>query len=46
MIYSPQLTWKFGHHYGQGLHRGYIWPRGVEGVNWKLEETTLYFRIF
>ena len=29
---SPQITQKYGHHYGQGLPRGHIWPYGVEGV--------------
>ena len=31
MTYSPQITKKYGHHYGQELHGGYIWPYGVEG---------------
>ena len=30
MTYSPQITKKYGHHYGQGLHGGHIWPYGVE----------------
>ena len=32
MRYSPQITKKYGHHYGQRLHCGHIWPYGVEGI--------------
>ena len=33
MTYSAQVTQKYGHHYGPGLHGGHTWPYGLEGVN-------------